>query len=70
MPLGSVVALAERLGVELVATIDRQHFSVVRPVDVAALSLLPEPSADVLSLSIHKHVVAMIRHSVAASREL
>ncbi len=35
LPLGtvdaSVVATAERLGVEEIATVDRRHFSVVRP---------------------------------------
>lgn len=45
LPLGtvdaSVVTVAERLGVERVATIDRRHFSVVRPDHVTALSLLP-----------------------------
>lgn len=37
----SVVALAERLGVDQVATVDRRHFSVVRPAHVDALTLLP-----------------------------
>jgi predicted nucleic acid-binding protein len=37
----SVVALAERLGVDHVATVDRRHFSVVRPAHVDALTLLP-----------------------------
>jgi predicted nucleic acid-binding protein len=44
-PLGSVdasvVAVAERLGVEHVATLDRRHFSVVQPSHVAALVLVP-----------------------------
>lgn len=44
-PLGTtdatVVALAERLGATEVATLDRRHFSVVRPRHVPALTLLP-----------------------------
>lgn len=45
LPLGlvdaSVVALAERLGVQEIATLDRRHFSVVRPRHVDAFTLLP-----------------------------
>ena len=45
LPLGTtdatVIALAERLGVEEVATLDRRHFSVVRPRHIGALTLLP-----------------------------
>jgi len=45
LPLGavdaSVVAVAERLGLTEVATIDRRHFSVVRPRHVNAFTLLP-----------------------------
>jgi predicted nucleic acid-binding protein len=45
LPLGtvdaSVVTSAERLGVAQVATLDRKHFSVVRPSHVATLELLP-----------------------------
>jgi uncharacterized protein len=45
-PLGavdaSVVALAERLDCETVVTIDRRHFSAVRPRHVPAFRLLPE----------------------------
>ena len=45
LPLGgtdaSLIALAERFGVNQVATLDRRHFTVVRPVHVATLSLLP-----------------------------
>jgi uncharacterized protein len=45
LPLGavdaSVVAVAERLGVTQVATLDRRHFSVVRPAHVPAFDLLP-----------------------------
>lgn len=37
----SVVALAERLGVTRVLTLDRRDFSVVRPRHCAALDLLP-----------------------------
>ena len=45
LPLGtvdaSVVAAAERLGISSLASLDRRHFSVVRPRHVAALDLLP-----------------------------
>jgi len=45
MPLGavdaSVVAIAERLGVSEVVTLDRRHFSVVRPAHIGAFTLLP-----------------------------
>ncbi|RCG20138.1 PIN domain-containing protein [Sphaerisporangium album] len=45
LPLGaadaSVVAVAERLRVTEVATIDVRHFSVVRPVHTPAFTLLP-----------------------------
>ena len=45
LPLGtvdaSVVATAERLGIVEVATLDRRHFSVVRPAHVVAFDLLP-----------------------------
>ena len=44
-PLGgvdaSVIAVAERLGVEQIATLDRRHFSVVRTHHTQALTLLP-----------------------------
>ena len=44
-PLGgtdaSVVALAERLGTDLVVTLDRRHFGAVRPRHCAAFTLLP-----------------------------
>jgi predicted nucleic acid-binding protein len=44
-PLGttdaSVIALAERLKLPEVATLDRRHFTVVRPSHVDALRLLP-----------------------------
>lgn len=46
LPLGtsdaSVIALAERLDVAEVATLDLRHFRVVRPRHVQALTLLPE----------------------------
>lgn len=46
LPLGttdaSVIALAERLGVTEIATLDRRHFTVVRPRHVNALTLFPE----------------------------
>ena len=37
----SVVALAERLKITQIATLDRKHFSVVRPNHVEAFELLP-----------------------------
>ncbi|MDN5934222.1 MAG: PIN domain-containing protein [Pseudonocardia sp.] len=44
-PLGttdaSVVACAERLSVEMVATLDHRHFAAVRPSHVEAFTLLP-----------------------------
>lgn len=47
-PLGgtdaSVVALAERLGTDVVITLDRRHFGAIRPRHCEALRLLPEPS--------------------------
>jgi len=39
----SVVTLAERLDTELVVTLDRRHFSVVRPRHRPLLELLPAP---------------------------
>jgi predicted nucleic acid-binding protein len=45
-PLGgadaSVVALAERLGTEVVITLDRRHFAAVQPRHCRAFQLLPE----------------------------
>lgn len=45
LPLGttdaSVLAIAERLKLTEVATLDRRHFTVVRPNHVDALTLLP-----------------------------
>lgn len=44
-PLGgtdaSVVALAERLGTDVVITLDRRHFGAIRPRHCEAFSLLP-----------------------------
>lgn len=37
----SVIAIAERLGQSEIATLDRRHFSVVRPAHVDAFGLLP-----------------------------
>lgn len=49
LPLGGtdacVIALAERLGVTTVATVDRRHFTVVRPRHVASFTLVPASSA-------------------------
>lgn len=36
-----LIALAERLGITTVATLDRRHFGVVRPKHVEALALVP-----------------------------
>jgi predicted nucleic acid-binding protein len=45
MPLGTtdatVIALAERLNVTEIATLDRRHFTVVRPSHISSLTLLP-----------------------------
>jgi uncharacterized protein len=45
LPLGtvdaSVIAAAERLGITDVATVDRRHFSVVRPQHASTFNLLP-----------------------------
>jgi uncharacterized protein len=45
LPLGaadaSIVALAERLGVKTIATVDRRDFGVVRPRHVGAFQLVP-----------------------------
>jgi predicted nucleic acid-binding protein len=45
LPLGGtdacVIAIAERLSITELATIDRRHFSVVRPRHVTAFTLLP-----------------------------
>lgn len=45
LPLGTadsfVIAVAERFGTANVATLDRRHFSVVRPAHVGTLTLLP-----------------------------
>ena len=45
LPLGavdaSVIAVAERLKLSDVATLDRRHFTVVRPKHTTALTLLP-----------------------------
>lgn len=38
----SVLSIVERLGEVSLATLDRRHFSVLRPKHVAALRLLPE----------------------------
>lgn len=46
LPLGttdaSVIAVAERLGVRQIATLDRRHFTAVRPRHINAFTLLPE----------------------------
>lgn len=38
---GSVVAASERLGIDEIATLDRRHFTVVRPSHVDAYTVLP-----------------------------
>ncbi len=46
LPIGivdaSVVAACERLGATTLATLDRRHFRVVRPLHCPALTLLPD----------------------------
>ncbi len=37
----SLIAVAERLGAERIATLDRRHFSVVRPNHIAGFDLTP-----------------------------
>lgn len=45
LPLGlvdaSIIAIAERLEQDTIATLDHRHFSVVRPTHVPAFTLLP-----------------------------
>lgn len=45
-PLGgvdaAVIAIAERLNVPIIATLDRRHFTAVRPQHVPAFTLLPD----------------------------
>ena len=45
-PLGatdaSVIAIAERLGIQEIATFDRRHFSAITPKDDGHFTLLPE----------------------------
>jgi len=45
LPLGTVdatiVAMAERLGISTVVTLDERHFRVVRPAHVEALTIVP-----------------------------
>ncbi|MGC8514015.1 MAG: type II toxin-antitoxin system VapC family toxin [Acidimicrobiales bacterium] len=45
LPLGAtdacLVALAERLGIVELATLDRRHFNIVRPSHVSTLTLIP-----------------------------
>jgi hypothetical protein len=36
-----VIAIAERLGASKIATLDRRHFTVVRPIHVPSFELLP-----------------------------
>ena len=37
----SVVATAERLGVTRIMTLDRRHFSIIRPIHTPAFEILP-----------------------------
>ena len=37
----SVIAIAERLEQDTIATLDRRHFSVVRPSHIEAFTLVP-----------------------------
>jgi predicted nucleic acid-binding protein len=41
----SLVAIAERLRIDRIATLDRRHFTVVRPTHVTAFTLLPEATS-------------------------
>ena len=41
----SLVAIAERLRIDRIATFDRRHFTVVRPTHVTAFTLLPEATS-------------------------
>jgi len=45
MPLGtvdaSIIVACERLGARTIATLDRRHFSVVRPAHIPAFDLVP-----------------------------
>lgn len=45
LPLGtvdaSIVAACERLGARTIATLDRRHFSVVRPAHIPGFDLVP-----------------------------
>ena len=47
LPLGgtdtSLIAIAERLGATRIATLDRSHFSIVRPAHCDAFELIPKP---------------------------
>ena len=47
LPLGgtdaSLIAIAERLGATRIATLDRAHFSIVRPAHCDAFDLNPTP---------------------------
>lgn len=38
----SIVALAERLGTDLIITFDRRHFAAIRPRHVGGFRLLPD----------------------------
>lgn len=38
----SVIAIAERLGIDRIATLDRRHFTAVRPRHVNSFTLLPD----------------------------
>jgi hypothetical protein len=46
LPLGavdaSVIAVAERHGAQCIATLDRRHFTVVRPKHTECFTLLPD----------------------------
>lgn len=41
----SLVAIAERLRIDRIATFDRRHFTVVRPAHLTAFTLLPEATS-------------------------
>ncbi len=40
---GSVVAIAERIGITRMYTLDRRHFTMIRPAHIDGFELLPAP---------------------------
>jgi uncharacterized protein len=52
----AVIATAERLGITRVATVDRHHFTVVRPKHVGSFRAVGVASADRLSGTAARHM--------------